>query len=126
MSLAMSSAMLSQLYLFSTPSIDPHPLDFRDVGKPLACSCLGAAIIINVIGAARFHRAQEAILRGKVIIGGADLMIVGALIGAVSRQIFNIDPRALTQRLTAVTACDSAHGHRLNCVERSFCREYLA
>jgi len=84
MSLAMSSAMLSQFYIFSAPTIDPHPLDFRDVGKPLACSCLGVAIIVNIIGAARFRRAQYAMLHGKALIGGADLMLVGALIGMVS------------------------------------------
>lgn len=92
MSLAMSSAMLSQFYIFSTPTSDPHPLDFRDVGKPLACACLGIAVIVNVIGAARFHRAQEALLNGKVLIGGADLMLVGALIGMVS--VFTV-PREL-------------------------------
>ncbi|MCJ1363197.1 hypothetical protein MMC16_002304 [Acarospora aff. strigata] len=80
MSLAMTSAMLSQFYIFSTPTVDPHPLDFRDVGKPLACSCLGIAVIVTIIGAARFQRAQNAMLNGKALIGGADLMLVAALI----------------------------------------------
>ncbi len=84
MSLAMSSAMLSQFYIFSPPTTDPHPLDFRDVGKPLAASCMILAIIVNVIGAARFNRAQDAVLNGKAITGGADLMLVGVLFGMVS------------------------------------------
>lgn len=72
--------MLAQFYLFATPIEGPHPLDFRDVGKPLACSSLTIAILITLIGAARFHRAQDAIFHGKAIINGADLMLVGILV----------------------------------------------
>lgn len=84
MSLAMSSAMLSQFYIFTPATLDPHPLDFRDVGKPLACASLGIAIVVNIIGAVRFHRAQGALLNGEALIGGPDLMLVGALVGMVS------------------------------------------
>lgn len=108
--------MLSQFYIFSTPTTEPHPLDFRDVGKPLACACLGTAIIVNVIGAARFHRAQDALLNGKALVGGADLMLVGALIGMVSVSRFPCWISHSQRLLTTSTACFSLPGHRHHCI----------
>lgn len=47
---------------------------------PLACICIGAAILVQILGAYRFWRQQNAMLRGKIHAGGWELNVIGITI----------------------------------------------
>lgn len=50
---------------------NPNPVfGFFVLGIPLSCICTGAAIVVNLLGAYRFWRQQNAMLRGKIYGGG--------------------------------------------------------
>ncbi|KAI9827270.1 MAG: hypothetical protein M1832_005408 [Thelocarpon impressellum] len=75
--LSMMGATMAQLLVLQHA---PHPelgLDYSIVGKPLACACQVAAIVIMVQGAWRFWIQQHAILRGKIRVGGWALLLIG-------------------------------------------------
>lgn len=57
---------------------------FYVLGKPLACICQGAAIYALMIGAFRTWRTQNAIVRGKAITGGFEIILLAAGILIVS------------------------------------------
>lgn len=42
--------------------------------------CTGAAILVNALGAYRFWRQQNAMLRGKVLCGGWELQVTLAVV----------------------------------------------
>lgn len=57
----------------------PNPLiGFYVLGKPLACICQVAAIITLLIGSIRSWRHQNAIVRGKALAGGFEVIFIGA------------------------------------------------
>lgn len=47
---------------------------FFVLGKPLSCICQGAAIYTLMIGCFRTWRSQNAIVRGKAISGGFEIV----------------------------------------------------
>ena len=53
------------------------------LGTPLACICIGAAIVITTLGAIRFWRQQNALARGKVHAGGWEMNMVACIAGIV-------------------------------------------
>lgn len=58
----------------------PHPnttFGFYMIGKSLACTCQGAAIYLLMIGAFRTWRCQNALVRGKAIYGGFEIILLG-------------------------------------------------
>ncbi|TVY42720.1 hypothetical protein LSUB1_G003206 [Lachnellula subtilissima] len=55
------------------PTPNPH-FGFFVLGKPLSCVCQGAAIYTLVIGCFRTWRSQNAIVRGKAISGGFEIV----------------------------------------------------
>lgn len=55
----------------------PNPIfGFYVLGKPLACICQGAAIYTLLLGAYRTWRIQNAIVRGKAITGGFEIVLL--------------------------------------------------
>jgi len=67
----------------------PSPVfGFYVLGKPLACICQGAAIYTLMIGAFRTWRSQNAIVRGKAITGGYEILLMAGGIFAVSLSAF--------------------------------------
>ncbi|KAN0093839.1 hypothetical protein V8E51_017023 [Hyaloscypha variabilis] len=50
---------------------------FFVLGKPLSCICQGAAIYTLGIGAFRTWRSQNAMVRGKAISGGLEIVMLG-------------------------------------------------
>ncbi|KAL8987853.1 MAG: hypothetical protein Q9169_008641 [Polycauliona sp. 2 TL-2023] len=70
LALAFLGVFIAQLFrLQHTENPDPV-FGFFVLGKPLSCICTGAAIFTNLVGAHRFWRQQNAMLRGKVLCGG--------------------------------------------------------
>lgn len=63
-----------------------HPADFGFfvLGKPLAALCQGAAIYCLFLGACRSWRLQNAMVRGKAITGGFELVLLGGGMSLVS------------------------------------------
>jgi len=49
---------------------------FYVLGKPLSCICQGTAIYVLLIGAFRTWRTQNAIIRGKAISGGFEIVML--------------------------------------------------
>jgi len=81
LALAECSVLISQFFTLSLGSDDPMALEevrFRQIGRPLSCALLIWAMIITVIGAFRFLRMQEALVREEPIIeSGWELHIEG-------------------------------------------------
>lgn len=51
----------------------------RTLGIPLAGICIGAAIVITILGAFRFWRQQNALARGKVHAGGWEMNMIACI-----------------------------------------------
>ena len=59
-------------------------IGFFVVGTPLACTCIGAAMVIAALGAFRFWRQQNALARGKIHVAGWEMTVIGVLAFLVS------------------------------------------
>ncbi|MCJ1384868.1 hypothetical protein MMC17_007986 [Xylographa soralifera] len=53
-------------------AINP-PFGFFALGIPLACACIGSALVVTVVGSWRFWRQQNALARGKIHAGGWEI-----------------------------------------------------
>ncbi|CAG8889752.1 unnamed protein product [Penicillium egyptiacum] len=80
--IAMQGVLVAQLFRLQRPSgkVTRHRLSFYEVGIPLSIACHVVAVIVALIGAVRFFRQQNAIVRGKVHAGGWELNSVGFLL----------------------------------------------
>jgi len=65
---------------------------FYALGKPLACICQGAAIYSLLIGTFRTWRSQNAIVRGKAITGGYEIILMAFGIFAVGVPVPGLGP----------------------------------
>ena len=65
------------------PIPDPQ-FGFYVLGKPLAVICHGAALSTVSLGAFKTWRTQNALVRGKALSGGFEVILVGAGIFMVS------------------------------------------
>jgi hypothetical protein len=75
------------LILHSRLQHAPQPnarFGFFVLGKPLSCICQGAAIYTLFIGAFRTWRSQNAIVRGKAVSGGFEIVALAAGVFVVS------------------------------------------
>ena len=88
LALAECSVLISQFFTLSLGSDDPMAPDevhFRQIGRPLSCALLIWAMIMTVIGAFRFLRMQESLVKEEPIIeSGWELHIEGLGISIVS------------------------------------------
>ncbi|KAH8679881.1 hypothetical protein BGZ60DRAFT_369765, partial [Tricladium varicosporioides] len=74
LALSMMGILVAQLFrLQHSPTPNFH-FGFFILGKPLSCVCQGFAIYTLVIGAFRTWRSQNAIVRGKAISGGFEIV----------------------------------------------------
>ncbi|KOS45185.1 hypothetical protein ACN38_g3935 [Penicillium nordicum] len=107
--IAMQGVFVAQLFRLQRPSQTVDRLSFYEVGIPLSVACHFVAVIVALIGAFRFWRQQNAIVRGKVYAGGWELNSVGilsfgvilaslVLIVIISIQI-SLNPTALPYRI---------------------------
>jgi len=86
--------------LFSLQQADSgFGFGYLAVGKPLATLCLSASIAIVVLGVVRTWRYQRALIRGKALSGGPELMLVGAgllVVGVIWRHLMHRTSLGLT------------------------------
>lgn len=52
---------------------------YSSIGKPMAAVCFATAIMIIIQGALRAWRYQRALIRGKALSGGFELMTISTL-----------------------------------------------
>ncbi|QSZ37464.1 hypothetical protein DSL72_008562 [Monilinia vaccinii-corymbosi] len=74
---SMLGVLIAQLFRVQHAPKPNHLIGFYVLGKPLACLCQGAAIATLLIGVVRSWRHQNAIVRGKALAGGFDVIILG-------------------------------------------------
>ncbi|KAL8919177.1 MAG: hypothetical protein Q9208_006937 [Pyrenodesmia sp. 3 TL-2023] len=88
LALAFLAVFIAQLFrLQHTPHPDPI-FGFFVLGIPLSCICTGAAILVNLLGTYRFWRQQNAILRGKVLSGGWEMMAILGVVLVTTTLLF--------------------------------------
>jgi hypothetical protein len=88
--LQVSSLILSLGYILirhsrlqHAPQPNAH-FGFFVLGKPLSCICQGAAIYTLAIGSFRTWRSQNAMVRGKAISGGFEIVLLAGGVFLVS------------------------------------------
>lgn len=96
---AMQGVLIAQLFRLQRPSHAVDRLSFYEVGIPLSVTCHFVAVVVALIGAFRFWRQQNAIVRGKVYAGGWELNSVGILLFIVSLPRTVASFRILTNSL---------------------------
>lgn len=74
LTLSMLGITVAQLFRLQHAPKPSTVFGFYILGKPLACLCQGAAIYTLLIGAFRTWRSQNAIVRGKAISGGFEIL----------------------------------------------------
>ncbi|KAI9648016.1 hypothetical protein NHQ30_002644 [Ciborinia camelliae] len=78
LALSMLGITITQLFRLQH-SPNPNPvIGFFVLGKPLGCMCQFAAITTLLIGIFRSWRHQNAMLRGKALSGGFEVLIIGS------------------------------------------------
>ena len=85
LALSIISVIIAQLYRLEHPPNPDRMFGFFNLGIPLACVCIGAAIMVFFFGAYRFWRQQNAMLRGKVHAGGWEVNAIGLIIALVRK-----------------------------------------
>lgn len=79
MAFAILGIVIAQLFRLPHEQSTGSREGIHALGTPLACICIGAAIIITMLGAFRFWRQQNALVRGKVHAGGWEMNIVACI-----------------------------------------------
>ncbi|KAH8151390.1 uncharacterized protein LAJ45_04592 [Morchella importuna] len=79
----MLSVVTAQLTIINHAPNPSPTFGFRTVGKPLSVVLACCALIISIVGVLRWWRLQNGLLRGVSISGGRELVVVGAIVGAV-------------------------------------------
>ena len=83
LALSMASVIIAQLFRLEHAQNPNKTFGYFTLSIPLACVCIGAAFIVILLGAYRFWRQQNAILRGKVHAGGWEINAIGLTITLV-------------------------------------------
>ncbi|KAK8164223.1 hypothetical protein IWX90DRAFT_505224 [Phyllosticta citrichinensis] len=83
--LSMTGVILAQLFRLQHSLHPDAHLGFFVLGIPLASTFIACAIAVALLGAFRFWRQQSAIVRGKVLAGGWEVLVimVGSLLVCV-------------------------------------------
>jgi len=76
LALSMIGITIAQLFRLQHAPQPNAYFGFFVLGKPLSCICQGAAIYTLVIGTFRTWRSQNALLRGKAISGGFEMVLL--------------------------------------------------
>ncbi|KAK8851344.1 hypothetical protein PGQ11_013823 [Apiospora arundinis] len=75
--LALTGVMIAQLHILQQPG---EVLKRHETGMVLAMACYACAIWTLLCGACRFMRFQQALVRGKSLLGGVELMSPAMLV----------------------------------------------
>lgn len=88
LALAMVGVTTAQLFRLQH-SLNPNPsIGYFVLGIPLAASFIGFGVVVLLVGAFRFWRQQNAMIRGRVRAGGWEITAVMVLSILVSGMLF--------------------------------------
>ncbi len=73
----MIGVTVAQLFRLQHASNPNSIFGFYVLGKPLSCICQASAIYSLLLGAYRSWRHQHAMVRGKAITGGIEVLLLG-------------------------------------------------
>lgn len=93
---AMLGIFIAQLFRLQHTLNPGAGFGFFTLGIPLACICTFAAIIIALLGAYRFWRQQNAMLRGKIHVWGWEMAAIAITALGVSTSRVVLAPSSLT------------------------------
>ena len=80
----MTGAIISQLFRIQHAK-NPNPdIGFYIIGEPLSVAFISMAIFVLLVGAIRFWRLQNALVRGKALAGGWEVFVIMATSALVS------------------------------------------
>jgi uncharacterized membrane protein YidH (DUF202 family) len=88
LSLAILGTVIAQLFRLE-PTTAPRPFGFYHLGVPLASTCHGAALLTVLVGAQRYRMQQNAMLVGRVKVGGWEPWFILVLVTLVSHCTSN-------------------------------------
>ena len=83
LALSMIAVLITQLFRLQHSDVPDKTFGFFVLGIPLACIFIIAAIFVLLLGSYRVWRQQNAILRGKIHVGGWEINAVGVTISIV-------------------------------------------
>lgn len=83
MALSVVSVIIAQLFRLEHAQNPNRVFGYFALGIPLACVCIGTATVVLLLGAYRFWRQQNAMLRGKVHAGGWEISAIGLTVALV-------------------------------------------
>ncbi len=117
--LANIGVMLAQLSLLQQPD---SGFGYSAVGKPAATVCLSGSLATTLLGAVRTWRFQRALVRGRALVGGMEMMLVGicyllvrpgSQVGQNPSPALETVPRVSTASPTGIAfVFRFIHGHR--------------
>lgn len=99
----MTGVVISQLFRIQRAS-NPNPqIGFYVVGEPLSVAFIGMAIFVLLVGAIRFCRLQNALVRGKALAGGWEIFTIMGMSALVRMRLVRRVRSADLQQLLMAT-----------------------
>lgn len=91
--LVMTGVLTAQLFRLQHAANPNQHFGFYVVGRPLSIMFIGMAIVVVLVGAYRFWKLQNALIRGKAYTGGWEvllIMILSILVSGVAVFLWNM------------------------------------
>lgn len=86
----MTGAIIAQLFRIQHAE-NPNPdIGFYVIGGPLSLAFISMAIFVLLVGAIRFWRLQNALVRGKALAGGWEVFLIIAISALVSASLIGM------------------------------------
>ena len=105
----MTGVFVAQLLVLQQAMFHPPPssstLSFLSIGKPLATAFFSLAVVTVALGAGRAFAQQSAMIRGVALVGGPELVGIGAAILMVSGILCDVCDGAEVRALLTWDSC---------------------
>lgn len=82
----MTGVVIAQLFYLQRSPNPNLTYGFYVIGRPLSATFISMAIVVMLVGTIRFWRVQRALLRGKALMGGWEVLLVMGLCALVSKH----------------------------------------
>ena len=87
----MTGVIIAQLFRIQRAT-NPNPeIGFYVIGEPLSVAFIGMAIFVLLVGTIRFWRLQNALVRGKALAGGWEVLVIMGMSTLVSLDCTWVD-----------------------------------
>jgi hypothetical protein len=108
----MVGVITAQLFRLQHAAKPNMKFGFFVLGIPVAATFNGAALIVVMVGAHRFWRQQNAMVRGKCHAGGWELLVIGGLSILVSSGPKTDEITAVADSTIALHCCVCSYSRR--------------